>query len=223
MSMIERVRITLQKSKDWLGRNPTQEWLQEQASKQAHTPDYWNLAQFRQQLYFTYGEDMPGYRAYGKFHGPSTVNFGEAYTAVPLTMFIHDGDIYDSYPVALEDEFRYTYPHAPHTSVRGILMTITADELTSLDTYHENGRVFERKRIWLQYSVLDAQFSDLNNRSMAVTERITRIAAWTYIGRREFWNERIDNGYRFPPAKRFDNLFMKDFYYYGAYDFVPNE
>lgn len=184
-------------------------WMQQQSLLTKNTPDLWNISQFRQQLYFAYGNDMPGQRDFNNLHGPETYKYGPAYTAEPLTVFVNN-DPENTYPVALKEEFKYTYPHAPHTSVAGELLGIRPERFVELDRYYENTIIFIRTRIWLTVPYLDQNIN-------GYSEGTTRVAAWTYIGKSEHWKDRLDCGFKFRPGTIHDNIFMSNFYYYEGY------
>jgi len=194
--------------------------VKEQNDNSQFTPDWWNISQFRRQLYFAYGEDMPERRDHSNIFGEAKVQrCGPAYTALPLSVYIHKDGADHTFPVALEEQFKYTSPFTPYVTLKGELLAIPPETIRTLDTYHENRSIFIRKRISVIVPMVDRRFSEYG---VTPTEGIGLAPAWAYFGMSEYWNDRLDCGYQFEPAPRFDNLFVKEYYFYGTYDFSPD-
>ena len=198
----------LEKLKDLFARRPSAEWIKSQELLTKCTPDWWRISQLRRTLVFAYGEDQPGYSMYNSLHGPETIQLGEAYTAELMTVFFNENP---RFPVAMKQQFRYTYPISPHTSVKGELLLIDTHKIIELGNYFENTKTFLRERVWLTIPYVR---KELTGYDVRYVEGAERVAAWIYIGISTFWNDKIDGGFNFQPVARHDNLFMKDFYYY---------
>lgn len=199
---------------------PSQKWANDNVSR--FTPDWWNISQYRNQLYFAYGNDMPERREFDRLIGPEACRFGCGYTAKPMTLMSCDGGLEGSFPIALEEQLKYNSPHAPYTTLKGEILLVPTDRFRApggLDEYYANGRVFRRKRVDLLIPTIDRVRALYG---ISTAEGIGMTSAWMYVGIEEFWYERLDGGYEFRPAKTFDNIFVKQFYFYGSYDFSPD-
>lgn len=212
--MFERMR-------DMFAKRLAPSFIEAQNKTAEHTPDWWNISQFRHQLFFAYGNDMPERREYDNLIGNQGVKrYGSAYTAKNMTVFsFDDGTDNTHFPIAFEEEFKYNSPRAPYSILKGELLGIPTENLLKLDNYYANRTVFMRKRTTLILPVIDKRY---NNSRVAESEGYAIAPAWIYVGIEQYWSEHMDAGYTCRPAPRFDNLFLKDYYFYGSYDFSPD-
>lgn len=200
--------------KDKLSRAPDPNWIEQQNQEGELTPDWWNISECEQQLYFAYGEDMPGRSVFPGLIGNEAFQLGPVYTSESLCVFQRSENAEgDKFAVALETEMKYNYPPAPLSSVRGELLSVAPSTFRKLDKFFDRGTAFNRRRVYVYYI-----WAHATKIKFGIPERasgVKKLAAWTYVGNPTFWNERITN-YNFEPVKRQDNpCGVKNYYYYG--------
>jgi len=145
----------LERMRDLFVKKLRTDWIDGERKASEHTPDWWNISQYRRQLYFAYGNDMPERREYESLIGPAATRYGQAYTASPVTVFSYDGGIEEAFPIAMEGQFKYNSPYAPYATLKGELLSVPSETFFKLDQYYANGKVFKRKSISLVVPLID--------------------------------------------------------------------
>lgn len=86
--------------------------------------------------------------------------------------------------------------------IRGEIHFVTPDTITALDRILQNGVAFERRRCSL---VLPYRFLyEGSDGAKHVSSRKTEIiVAWMYVGKQNYWDPLLDNGFLFKPMKLF--------------------
>lgn len=122
--------------------------------------------------------------------------------------------------------------HAIRAPVRGELFMVNAQTLIKLDTHRENGVRFKRERVKVvrPYTKIQLKKVPLVIEGQDPVDTWVRdeetgllsepLNVWMYVGIKEYWEPRMDNGFEFTTVRRFrPNNPKLDLYYY----FTPEE
>lgn len=113
--------------------------------------------------------------------------------------------------------------------IRGQVFEIPTEVLITLDKLKQNGTMYRRIQMPIAVPAV-RHFKTMKDNITKVEqapEKIYNIHAWMYIGDNDYWNERVDGGFTFSPARIVlprrtkgppwdeKNPWRKEFYYYN--------
>lgn len=188
---------------------------QEILDKFKYTPDIYKLDKYEDQFVFIADELMKCFELHNNFLQDAQY-YGTAYTQNSFSVFRHKipGKIH---PVILPDKFLTNR----HCRVKGelYLCKYPSVSLPKMDTYKQNGEVFQRLRVRLIQPVkrLVGPRELFDNRKLYFSEGMwynipklllckhpaITVRAWMYIAVPSYWNALLDGGYSFSPVKTY--------------------
>lgn len=192
---------------------PTHDEMAEHLKVLKYSPDAALLSQYKGWHLFCYSREQIGHPDYQLISDATHIG-----TAYSLREFSGWRKIvgHGSYAIALDnnapifDDTQEEYVRlgwepmmrAYKNKIKGEIHFVTPDTITALDSLLENGVAFERRRVTLQlpYRFLYEAADGSRHVSFRRTEIIV---AWMYIGKNDYWNPLLDNGFLFKPMKLF--------------------
>lgn len=175
-----------------------------------HTPDAASLFEYKRLRLFVCDGHMSKHLLYPKMlkYGPTLFEGYNNYPTV-FTMkgfeFFHDCPSGQAVPLHAETG---DYSSFPKAKLKGQLHLVTPDLLVSLDIAYQNGIQFRRKRVKLllpYHEKLRGPWQTVNGkplpralqgwRAKETTEKLHIVDAFMYVGRKAYWNDRLDGGY----------------------------
>lgn len=162
------------------------------------TPDLHRLEQYQWQLLFLADDFMPRHPRWNwieDFVIPGVAY--PAWTAEGWYSMWRVGRGQQTYPIPLVNHFSNTFKGR----IKGVIVPIRPYMFVDLDKHRMNGLVFRRVRS----SFLVPTVKKAQTRIGPITspESLDLIRAWMYIGRSEFWDDKIDSGFSFKQVQSY--------------------
>jgi hypothetical protein len=170
-----------------------------------YTPDMHHLQTYEKVRLFVYGEDMSSMPKYeellGEFEPEAT-----AFTFENFETWKHKLGK-ETYPIALEKRSSTRAYHAwakadslnpPWAKVKGEVYLVPPERIFFLDSYRKNGVEFVRKRVHLILPFRHVKYPGF--------PQLQDMKAWMYVGKPDYWADRLDAGANFAPVRPFNNV-----------------
>lgn len=161
---------------------PPQEFFDAALHHPEHTPDHSFLSGGEHSLLFEYGELMQGLPGSKHMNGYPT-NEGVAYTWETFELWLQRKGM-DTLAIATQ---MASDPQLIRSKVRGQLFTVPSDHIEKIDSYRENGVIFNRRRTRI---LLDRP------------DRVVSVHAWIYTGVPDVWKPQVNWDQKFYSHQR---------------------
>lgn len=173
-----------------------------------YTPDAASLFEYERKLLFVYDGHQSKHEHFPRLvkYGPTLMDGYSNYPTV-FTMqgfaFFHDTPTQKVIPLHAEEDSFF-----PCAKIKGQLHLVRPEVLVSLDKYYENGVQFRRRRVklllpyhqkargpWFTRDGRPLPRALQGWRAKETPEKLHIIEAHMYIGRKAYWDNRLDGGY----------------------------
>jgi gamma-glutamylcyclotransferase (GGCT)/AIG2-like uncharacterized protein YtfP len=176
------------------------DWIK-QHEPTGFTYDMWKLQRYARQPLFVYDQWMQTHRMHSMIHSWSQFR-GTAFTANDNWIMWKKRLGQGTFPIPM----RMPSIGIETGRISGELYLIDSGRIKVLDEYKENGVEFRRKsvEVLIPYRHKILFVNKDHNYQWRITELITKVNAWMYIGRHKYWQEFLDAGYSFGTCKLHD-------------------
>lgn len=157
---------------------PTPEYMENLREALKYSPDMTELQRHTGQFLFVYDQMQRNAPRHSLLSGGS-IFFGTFYTHDQYSVWDRSSD---HRVIALEDNTR-------PGKIRGELFGVRPTRFLTLDKEMENGYTFTRKRVRIDALCFEPR------------EVIVPVQSWMYVGNPDYWDTRLDNGYRYECLK----------------------
>lgn len=183
---------------------PNESWLTAANEEGRHSPDLWDLERSPIQLLFLPCE-LQEEHTKGALSAEGGLCLFKAFTINKFSLLRNRED---NSAIFLDE---------PRFRIKGEVWAMCSQHYSILDNYKENGVRCTRKHVDVIVPYSRVTKSDA---ASEVRRTMSKLSAWVYEGRPEFWEDKLDGGFQYPPVSvyRPNNPFLHPFQYFHIND-----
>lgn len=199
---------------------PDVQWLAECDNISHYSPDIASLERQASQLLFVYDNMMVGRPEYHRLKDTSEFKV-TGFTVDHYSMWRKEDRAIALLPddplnvTEWEDTTKFINKFKHHAVIKGQILAVKSQTFIELDRYMENKVQFERVKVQVDAPMRDVIYFGEKGIE-TINRRVRRYLPYMYIGRKAYWDQRLDHGYEFNPVTIFKPVksLNKSYYFF---------